>query len=400
MKSYYYNAKDKQGNAVDGEVQARDEKEAAKLVRERGLILINLRSSGGIRGQLSQLSKRVSRKDVTTVTRQLATMVNAGMPLSEALNILSVQANDRLESIMAQILADIEGGKSFYQALEKHPQMFTPTYVALIRAGETGGVLDKVLMRLADNLEKEESFRGKVKSAMIYPVIVVVAMLAASLIMIIFVIPRLTSVYEQFGADIPFSAKVFMGISTLFTDYWYAILALTLIAYFGFKAFHKTPEGKRKIEEFIFRIPIVGDLKKQIILTELSRTMSITIGAGVPILDSLNISGDVIDSVTVTESVRDVAKKVEKGFPISYSFAQHPDHFPYILSQMIAVGEETGKMEEVLDKLSKVFESESEQKVKALTSAIEPVVMIFLGIGVFFLVVAVILPIYNLTSVI
>lgn len=400
MNSYYYHAKDQKGNPVEGEVQARDDKEAARLVRERGLILIKLNAAGGLRGKLSGIKNRISKKDVTTITRQMATMVNAGMPLSEALNILSVQSNKNLEAIITQVLADIEGGKTFYEALEKHPQMFSPTYVALIRAGEAGGVLDKVLLRLADNMEKEEAFKGKVKAAMIYPVIVVLAMLGASLVMIIFVIPRLSSIYEQFGAEMPFSARFFLGVSKLFTDYWYIMIVVGAVVFFAFNAFHKTAEGKKKIEEILFKIPIFGDLKRQIILTELSRTMSITIGAGVPILESLNISGDVIDSTIVTESVRDVARRVEKGFPISYSFAQHPEQFPYLLTQMIAVGEETGKMEEVLDKLSRVFETESEQKVKALTAAIEPIVMIFLGIGVFFLVVAVIIPIYNLTSVI
>lgn len=400
MKSYYYYAKDQRGEKVEGEVQARDEKEAVRLVRERGLILIRLSSSGGLRGKFKSFSHKVSTKDITTITRQLATMINAGMPLSEALSILTVQTNTSLESVLAQVLADIEGGKSFYEALEKHPNVFSATYIALIRAGEAGGVLDKVLLRLADNMEKEEAFKGKVKAAMIYPLIVILAMLGASLVMIIFVIPRLSTVYEQFGADMPFSARIFLGISKLFTDYWYIMLIVGTISFVAFNTFRKTYDGKRKIEEFLFRIPIIGELKRQIILTELSRTMSITIGAGVPILESLTISGDVIDSVIVTEAVRDVSRRVEKGFPIAYSFAQHPEQFPYILTQMIAVGEETGKMEEVLDKLSKVFETESEQKVKALTAAIEPIVMVFLGIGVFFLVVAVIIPIYNLTSVI
>jgi len=400
MKTYHYSARDQKGNVVEGEVQARDEKEAAKLVRERSLILIDLQIAGGLKGLFLQFRNRVSKKDVTTITRQLATMINAGMQLSEALNILSVQKNQKLESVVSQVLADIEGGKSFHEALAKQPHVFSPTYVALIRAGEKGGVLDKVLLRLADNLEKEETFKGKVKSAMIYPAIVILAMGAAALVMIIFVIPRLTDVYEQFGAEIPLSAKIFMGISTLFTNYWYIMLVVALGAFFGYRSYSQTIHGKKKIEEIIFKIPIIGDLQRQIILTDLTRTLAITIGAGVPILDALNISADVIGNISVTESVKDVARKVEKGFPISYSFSQHPDHFPYILSQMIAVGEETGKMEEVLDKLSKVFETESEQKVKALTSAIEPMVMIFLGIGVFFLVIAVILPIYNLTNVI
>lgn len=400
MKSFLYKARDKAGNPVQGEVQANDEKGAAKLVRERGLILLELSSSSGVKGMLRQFTTKSSNKDIATLTRQLATMVNAGMSLSDALGILKVQAKEQLEAVVTQVLADIEGGKNFHEALAKHPHVFSPTYIALIRAGETGGVLDKVLLRLADNMEKEEAFKGKVKGAMIYPVIVVVAMIAASLVMIVFVIPRLTDVYSQFGADLPLPMKIFTGISSFITNYWFLLLIALIGLLIFAKTYFSTADGKRKFDNFLFSIPLIGPLRQQIILTDLSRTMSITIGAGVPILESLNISSDVISSVRINDSVKDVARRVEKGFPISYSFAQHPEDFPYILSQMIAVGEETGKMEEVLDKLSKVFEGESEEKVKAITAAIEPIIMIFLGIGVFFLVVSVIIPIYNLTNVI
>jgi type II secretory pathway component PulF len=191
-----------------------------------------------------------------------------------------------------------------------------------------------------------------------------------------------------------------MGTSSVFLKFWPFLLIALGIGLWSFAAYRKTKAGKRKIAEYIFRIPIVGDLQRQIILTELTRTLALMIGAGVPILEGLTVTSNVISNVIISDALVDAGTQIEKGFPIAYSFAKHPEAFPYILSQMMAVGEETGKMEEVLTKVSHVFEVDSEQKVKALTSSIEPVVMIVLGIGVAFLVVSVIIPIYNLTTVI
>lgn len=260
--------------------------------------------------------------------------------------------------------------------------------------------MDKVLNRLADNLEKQEEFKGKVKGALIYPAIIVVGMVIVATIMIIFVIPKLTTLYDQFDAEMPFATRILLGISSLVTTYWFVFAAILAGGFFSFNAYRKTDVGKRKIAEFIFKIPIIGGLQRQIILTELTQTMAMMVGAGVPILEALSVTSGVLGNIIIQDALKDVGTQIEKGFPIAFSFAKHPEAFPYILSQMIAVGEETGKMEEVLTKVSHVFEVESEQKVKALTSAIEPMVMIVLGIGVAFLVIAVILPIYNLTSVI
>jgi len=399
MKRFIYKAKDKSGQIVTGEVEASSDQVAAKLVRSKGLIVISLKIKREFGLNLIKKFKdRITFADVSTFTRQLATMVNAGLPITEALVILRSQAKGSMQKMAAQVLADIEGGESLSTALSRHPKVFSPTYIALVKSGEVGGVMDEVLVRLADNLEKQQEFRGKVKGALIYPAIIVIGMLVVGLIMMIFVIPRLTSLYSEFNAELPTPTKILIGISTFVIRFWPLFLALFGGGLYGLSLYRKTPQGRRKTDELIFKIPIFGDLQRQVILTELTSTLSLMVGAGVSILEGLNITAGVVGNVVIADALRDTAKQVEKGFPVAFSFAKHPEAFPFILSQMVAVGEETGKMDEVLTKVSHIFEIESDQKVKTLTAAIEPLVMVLLGLGVGFLVIAIILPIYNLTS--
>lgn len=399
MNKYNYKAKDENGKVVSGRVEASSEAVAARLLRERGLVVITIKP---VRKSpflfINKLKTRVTSGDTSTFTRQLATMVNAGLPITEALSILRSQAKGALQAVVVQILADVEGGESFSAALARHPKVFSPTFIALVKSGEAGGVMDKVLARLADNMEKQQEFQGRVKGALIYPAIIVIGMTAVAFIMIVFVVPRLTSLYSEFNAQLPLPTQILIGISNIVIKLWPLVLLGFGATLYAFGAYRRTQKGRRKIDELYFKIPIVGELQRQIILTELTRSLSLMVGAGVSILEGLSISSDVVGNSIVADALKDAAKQVEKGFPIAYSFAKHPEAFPFILSQMIAVGEETGKMEEVLTKISHIFEIESDQKVKALTSAIEPLVMIILGLGVGFLVVAIILPIYNLTS--
>jgi len=402
MKRFIYKAKDRTGQLVTGEVEASTVSVAVKLVRQRGLVVISIKpASESLVTLIGKFRERITLSDVSTFTRQLATMVNAGLPITEALLILRSQSKGAMQKVVAQILTDIEGGESLSSAVSKHPKVFNPTYIALVKSGEVGGVMDEVLARLADNLERQQEFKGKVKGALIYPAIIVVGMFVVALIMMIFVIPRLTSLYGDFNAKLPIATKILIGISTFFIFFikaWPLILIVVFGGFYAYQAFRKTPAGRKRTDELMFKIPIIGDLQRQVILTELTRTLSLMVGSGVSILEGLNITAGVVGNTVISDALKDAAKQVEKGFPIAYSFSKHPEAFPFILSQMVAVGEETGKMEEVLQKVSHVFEVESDQKVKGLTSAVEPLVMILLGLGVGFLVIAIILPIYNLTS--
>jgi type IV pilus assembly protein PilC len=303
-----------------------------------------------------------------------------------------------MQKIVAQLLADVEAGESFSSALEKHPNIFSKTYIALVKSGEVGGVLDTVLLRLADNMEKQQEYSGKVKGALIYPIIIIVAMIVMAFVMMIFVIPRLTSMYTDFKVALPLPTQILIGISNFFVNFWYIMLILAGGGFYAFTLYRATPNGRRKVDELMFKIPVFGELSRQTTLTELTRTLALMVGSGVPILQALNITADVVNNSLISDALRDAATQIEKGFPIAFAFARHPEAFPFILSQMIAVGEETGKMDEVLNKISHIFEVESDEKVKGLTAAIEPIVMVILGVGVGFLAIAIIMPIYSITS--
>ncbi len=400
MKTFNFKAKDKLGTLVRGKVEANNEKHAADLIRERGFvpIAVKVEAKSNLLGLIDNFRNKVKQEDIVNFTRQISTMIGAGLPITDALNIIKMQSKGRIQEIVSQILADVEEGHSLSKAISKHPDFFSPTYIALIKAGEAGGVLDNILSRLSDTLEKQTEFRGKVKGALIYPVIVVVGMVVVAFVMMVFVIPKMLSLYSEFGAELPTPTKILMTVSGFFVKFWWLFLGAFAFFLNFFINYRRTKVGKRKTDELILKIPIFGDLQRQVVLTELTRTLSLLVGAGVPILDALAISSQVVGNAVISEALDEAAKDVEKGFPLAFSFSKHPDAFPYILSQMVAVGEETGKMSEVLAKVGHVFEVESDQKVKALTSAIEPLVMIVLGIGVGFLVIAVILPIYNLTS--
>jgi type IV pilus assembly protein PilC len=324
-------------------------------------------------------------------------MISAGLPLANALSILVQQSKAEMSRLVATILQDVEGGNTFTKSLAKHPEVFTSIYIQLVNAGEVGGVLDDILARLANNMEKTKEFRGKTRGAMIYPVIVILAMIAVASIMMIFVIPKLSEMYKDFGAEMPLPTLILIGISTFMVNFWWLILLIIAGAILAFREWIKTHAGRVTYDRFLLNLPIMGELMKKITLTEFARTLSLLLGAGISLLQALDIVTQGVDNIIYKEALQDVYKQVEKGVPVSKALSQYDD-FPPILFQMMSVGEETGKLDEVLGKLATYFEQESEQAVKNLTAAIEPLIMIVLGIGVGAMVIAVILPIYNLTS--
>ncbi len=399
MKRFNYKARSSDGSVVKGEVEATSDKIAAKLLKRKGYVIISILPRREFSFDITKrLRERVTPKDVVSFTRQLATMINAGLPITESLVILRNQSTGRMQMVLTEILTDVEGGQALSSSLSKYPDIFNKTYISLIKSGEMGGVLDQVLAKLSISVEKQQDFQGRVKGAMVYPSIIIIGMVSVAFIMMVFVVPKLTTLYDQFDAELPLSTKFLIGLSGVMSKYWYVLIGAGILLYYIFKGYIKTKKGRRKFDEFKFRIPLIGDLQRQVILSDLTRTISLMVGSRVSILESLYISAEVAGNIIISEALVDAAKMVEKGFPVAFSFAKHPEAFPPILSQMISVGEETGKMDEVLDKISNVFENESDQKLKAITAAIEPIILIFLGVGVAFLVISVIMPIYNLTT--
>ncbi len=399
MPSFVYNAKDAAGKNTSGVVEARSEKDAAVLLRQRNLFPTKIsRTESKSLLSLPKLFNHVSFNEIVTFTQQLSSMFIAGLQLPDALQILQAQTtNPMFLSVLQKISADVQGGGSLSDAISKYPHLFPPLYISLIKAGESSGTLDKVLVRLAHNLEVDREFRGKVKGALIYPVIVVIAMLLVVGVLMIFVIPQISQLYGDFGFDLPFSTRMLIGMSDILVAFWWMIPFVIGGAVYGFNAFARTPVGKLALDRLVLKLPVFGKLITQIILVEFTRTLGLLISAGIHLLDGLAILTESMSNQVFYQALKTISTKVEKGMPLGAAFSQ-ATMFPLIVGQMVKVGEETGKLDESLTNLANYFEGESNNTVKGLTLAIEPLIMVFLGVGVGFIVISIITPIYNLTS--
>jgi len=399
MIKFSYKAKDKGGRTVRGLVEAENSSLAAAILKERGLLpfLLQPVKANFLPGTFLPFLERTTLTDLSTFTRQLATMVTAGLALPEALRVLRDQAKPGFALVVDDVLKKVEGGKSLADSLAANPAVFGRIFVALVRAGEKAGVLDQVLTRLADNLERQRDFEGKVKGAMIYPAIIVLGMLGVGAIMMIFVVPKMMSMYAEFGAQLPLPTRILMFTSAFFSRFWWLCLIGLGGAVWLFRVALKVKKFKEKFDRLKLGLPIIGVLQKQIALAEATRTLGLLVSTGIPIVEALNTVAESLDNCLLAKGLRETAAKVEKGLPIGFSLAEDPN-FPPILSQMLSVGEETGKVDEVLAKLSAYFATEAETAVKGLTTAIEPIIMVVLGIGVGFLIISIIMPMYSLTN--
>lgn len=387
---------------MSGELEVGTKNEVLETLKSSGLI--PLRVDEKKEDFFSEINKkvfgRVGFKQVATFTRQLSTMLTAGLPLTDALALLKSQAEGSMGMfvILEHLLTTVRGGQPLGKAMERFKDVFGGAYIASIKAGEEGGVLEEVLGKLADNLENENEFRGKVKGAMIYPVIVIVGMIIVAFVMMIFVIPKLLTMYEDFGtAKMPAITRALMSVSGFMARFWFLFPILGAGVFMVFRIGNKNESFRLKRDELFLKIPIMGELNKKTIMTNTTRTLAMLLAAGISLVECLKIVSAVAGNEVYQKAFIRISERVQKGFGIADSF-EETGVFPVIVNQMVATGESTGKLDEVLTRVSLYFSTEAEQSVKALTSAIEPLIMIVLGIGVGFLVVAVIMPIYNLTS--
>ena len=397
MAVFKYKVRDKDNQILEGKLEATTEKEAADVLKSKGywIASLNKESVGSFFG-LSKY-KKPKEDELVNFTRQLSTMINSGLTLIDALRILKNQAPPAMAQVIDKTLIEIESGKSFSQALEATEDVFSSVYIALVRVGESAGLLDNILKKLAESMESEREFRNKTKGALVYPAIVVVGMVVVVTIMMIFVIPKMTEMYDDMGIDLPTMTRVLIGVSDFMAHYWYLLFGLVALLMSSFKKWAKTELGGMITEQVTFKIPVWGKLKEDMILAKFARTMGLLIASGISVIEALRIVGDTLGSRIYKEGLIQVMGRVEKGVSLAESMSMI-EEFPSILPQMISVGEQTGKVDEVLTRLAIYYEAESAQKIKTLTTAIEPLIMVVMGVGVGFLVAAVILPIYNLTS--
>lgn len=399
MAFFSYRARDQSGKMVTGLVEAPAAASAAQLLRDRSLFVIHLQETHERLGMSTFTKmKRVGSGDVVNFTRQLATMIVAGLPLPEALTILRIQTtNPAFASVLNDIEHQIVSGGNLGDSLAKYSNIFSSIYIALVRAGESSGTLDQVLLRLSESLESQREFQSKVKGAMIYPVIIVIGMVGVVTVMMTVVVPKLTDLYKDFGISLPLSTQILISVSNFMVHFWWLLIGGIVGAVYLFNRWKKTETGELIVDTLLLKIPLFGDLQKKVILVEFTRTLGMLITSGIHILEGLQILKNSLGNVLFRKAIEEISKKVEKGFPLGDTFAQHKE-FPPIVSQMMKVGEETGKLDDTLLKLSKYFETESDNLVRGLTAAIEPIIMVVLGIGVGFIVISVITPIYSLTS--
>jgi type IV pilus assembly protein PilC len=395
---YTYVAVNPSGTRQKGLLEANNKKEVIDYLRENSLTPIVITETRTFKVPFADYFTKVKSSDILIFTRQLASMSQTGLTLIESLNLLKEQSTKpAMRALLLDLIASVSGGESFSLALSHHKDIFSEVYIALIKAAEKGGVMDKVLIRLADNLERSEDLKKKVKSALYYPSIVMIGIVVVIVIMNVFVIPQLSSLYEGLNVELPATTRFVLGFSRGFTVALPIIIILIIGLALLYKRFQKSDEGKEVIDKLKLKIPIMGGIIKLSVEDEISRTLSLLISSGTSILEGLSITSNVAGNFVYKQAVIKASNLVEKGIPLSTSFEQQ-NLFPPIFIQMAKVGESTGKIDENLSQAAGYFERDLDLRIRTLTSSIEPILIVVLGVSVGFLIISVISPIYGLIS--
>jgi type IV pilus assembly protein PilC len=394
--TYVWKAMDLAGAQSHGEVEAESKQSVSDQLKARGLIILDISDKHKSREINLDFLNRVKLTDVAIMTRQLATMVSSGMTILRALYVLEEQTENKLLcSALVQVRKDVEAGLSFSDSLERHPKVFNPLYIAMARAGETGGILDEALVRTADELEKEDSLRRQIRSAMVYPAVVLSFAMIVLLILVAFLVPVFIGVFKQFGGELPTITKVTVAMSKAVTGYWYLLILGSAGTVYGFMKWKKSERGRAQWDRFKLRVPFkIGDIVQKVALARWSRTLSALVSGGVPILQALDITGKTAGNTVVEEAMGGVIDSVKRGGTISAPLQAAPV-FPTMVGHMVGVGEETGAMDSMLTKIAEFYEDQVEAAVKSLTSILEPVMIILVGGMVGFIVIAMYMPLFK-----
>ncbi len=401
MYTYAYQARDNHGKIIAGVQDALNEENALNSLMSRGLMVLTI-------SQKSAASKRnkstaVKETDLVLFTRQLATMIDAGIPLVSALTALYETADPKrqagLRNVVGDITARVQGGDSFNASLMKHPHVFSRLYTSMVKAGETGGLLSEILDRLAGFLEASARLRKKIKSAMTYPVAVISIAMLITTFLIVKVVPVFAEIFKDFGKPLPTPTQFLVDLSDLMRNQWYYIIGGVLAAFFGIRAFMRTKSGHELWNVWQLKLPVFGALIHKICMSRFARTFSQLIRSGVPILETLEIVGGSAGNVVVERSILGISADVEKGDNLSVAMSKKPI-FPPMMLRMVSAGESTGKIDEMLEKMADFWDEEIEATLSALTSLLEPILIVVLGIIVGGIVIALFLPIFQLSEVV
>ena len=401
MYSYAYQARDNHGKITAGIQDALNEENAITSLMSRGLMVLTIQQKGA--AKKAKTSTKVKETDLVLFTRQLATMIDAGIPLVSGLTALYETADPKkqagLRNVIGDVTARVQGGESFNAALAKHPNIFNRLFISMVRAGETGGLLAEILDRLAGFLEASSRLRKKVKSALTYPIAVISIAMLITIFLIVKVVPVFADIFKDFGKPLPAPTQFLVDLSDLMRNDWYVFIGTALAVFFGIKYFVKTKTGNELWNRWQLKLPIFGPLIHKISMSRFARTFSQLIRSGVPILETLEIVGGSAGNTVVEHALLGVSNDVEKGDNLSVAMSKKAI-FPPMMLRMVAAGESTGKIDEMLEKMADFWDEEIESTLSALTSLLEPILIVFLGVIVGGIVIALFLPIFQISEVV
>lgn len=399
MKKYDYEARDSASNKiVKSVVQADSENAAAKLLTAQGFVPLKIELQDDKTNFFTRFSGRITTKDRVVFTRQLATLIGAGLPLAQSLRTVQEQTtNKRMQEIVQEIISDVEGGKSLSDSFAKHPEAFNKVYVALISAGETSGTMDDSLKRLAAQQEKDAAMMSKIRGAMMYPSIVLVVIILVIGFMLFTVVPQVEGLYRDLNKGLPFVTLMMIKIANFFSSLWWLVILAMIIGGYFLAQYLKTEQGIRTKDIFKLNVPMFKGMFRKMYMARFARTGQVLLSTGVPMLDMLRITSDAVNNVIISESILRASDKVKGGKALSASLSNE-DYFLAMVPQMIKIGEQSGKIDEMMGKTAQVYEDELDEEIRALSTAIEPVLMVFLAIVAGTMVAAILLPIYSLVG--
>ncbi|HKP20835.1 MAG TPA: type II secretion system F family protein [Thermoleophilaceae bacterium] len=398
MAQYAFKALDLSGVPTKGEMDAGDKAAVAAQLRSKGLIVVDIEELvPKSAGDLLARWKKVKGDDLVIATRQLSTMVNSGMSLLRSLYIIEEQTeSDKLREIFVDVRKDVEAGLALSDALKKHPDVFNDLYVAMVEAGETGGILDSTLLRVADQLEKDAALKRQIKAAMMYPSLIGGFAFVVLFALVAFLVPVFEQIFKDFGGDLPAITKFTVMLSHLFTDRFYVLFGGVFITVFTFRKWKNSERGRMQWDRLKLKFPMkIGDIVQKVALARFSRTFSGLIAAGVPMLEAIDITGRTSGNKVIEKAMNEVRESVKKGGSLTAPMMDVPEAFPVMVTQMIGVGEETGALETMMTKIAEFYEEQVEAAVKALTSILEPIMIVFVGAIVGFIVIAMYLPMFK-----
>jgi len=399
VKKFTYEARDQATNKITkATVQADSESAAAKLLIAQGFTPLNIKEQNQEDNLIARITGRITTKDKIVFTRQLATLIGAGLPLSQSLNtVLEQTENKKLQSIVQEITASVEGGKTLSESFSKHPSVFDPVFLALVGAGELSGTLDESLQRVANQQEKDAETMSKIKGALTYPIIVLFVILGVLLFMLFTVVPQVEKLYHDLKKGLPFLTQIMVDTASFLANFWWLVAIIVGIIIYFFMQYIKTDNGIKVIDTFKLNVPIFGQMFRKLYMARFTRTGQTLLGTGVSMLDMLRITAKAVNNSVISDSILRAIEKVKGGKALSVSL-QPEEYILSLVPQMIKIGEQSGRIDEMMGKTAQVYEEELDEQIRTISTAIEPVLMVVLAIVAGSMVAAILLPIYSLVN--